>query len=1076
MTPRDVLLEFGQSDYQKGMRYVLAGRVEKLETAKRNRKVFLTAEVQGTRRYEVYVELDDRSVTYCCDCPQCDRAGQCKHVTATLLAYLAGDRMETLEAPEEVRPAPFAPQARRSDLAAQRLLKRVEQDSAGTEPLPAETGGLHLLPQLYFGAFERLPKLGLTVGEQRQYVVKDIGAFLNAVNAGEEVSYGKGLTFVHSPGAFDEAGQRLLKLVKQAAEECSNLELTPFHSTASGSGNRLLTITPHCLDRLFELYLGQEIGLLSQRGTLLLCAEPPEMTAVLRECEEGMELELLEDAVLFNGAQQNYLVYQGRMFPCDRELTELAESAAAARQGYYLSTSRPIFFAEADLPTFAAGVLPRLKRYFTVEGDEAALGAYTPDVPVLQYYLDWDGTALLARLQALYQGRRVDVLSSEAPDGVRRNPLAERRGRSALEKWFGPLPYGADCFCLTEEVKVFAFVQRGLSELQACGEVYTSDAFRDITPEQPRVSVGVSVSGGLLDLEIDTGAFPLEELEALAEAVRSHRSYYRLRGGGFLSLEENQSLTRMAVLKEGLGLDGKALAGGRASLPLYRAPYLDQALKESNALRYSRDDGFRKLVRSFRTVADSDYTLPAQYRELLRPYQKTGFRWLKTLAQYGFGGILADDMGLGKTVQALSFLSSAKEEGNTLPSLVVCPASLVLNWGDECRKFAPELNVLLLSGGAQERREQWERVADCDLAVISYDSLRRDAEHLEKQQFYTCILDEAQYIKNHTTVSFKTVKRVNSRLRFAMTGTPVENRLSELWSIFDFLMPGYLYRYSEFQSRIEKPVAKERDEEAEKRLGALTRPFILRRMKADVLKELPPKTESVRYVALGEEQRKLYTAVAMDGLRELKSSAAAGGGEKLKVLVLLTRLRQICCDPRLCLDSYAGESAKLESCMELVTEALDGGHRILLFSQFTSMLELLRRRLEQEGIRYFLLQGSTPKGERASLVERFNRGGAEVFLISLKAGGTGLNLTGADTVIHYDPWWNEAAQNQATDRAHRIGQRSAVQVYKLIGKNTIEEKILELQQRKRELADAVAGTEEGILALSSAELLALLEA
>jgi SNF2 family DNA or RNA helicase len=649
--------------------------------------------------------------------------------------------------------------------------------------------------------------------------------------------------------------------------------------------------------------------------------------------------------------------------------------------------------------------------------------------------------------------------------------LAERRGQAALERWFGPAVQGK--YRLEAEETLFDFTHGGIAELQGYGEVYSTEGLRQLNPPQPKVHVGVSVSGGLLDLDIQTGDFPLSELEALADAVRNHRHYYRMKNGSFLSLEGDSALCRVAELQQGLGLNGKALEGGQVSVPLYRAPYLDQTLKNGEDLRYSRDDGFRKLVRSFRTVTDSDYTLPQQYRELLRPYQKTGFRWLKTLAQYGFGGILADDMGLGKTVQMLSFLSSAKEEGNTLPSLVVCPASLVLNWGDECKKFAPELRVLLLSGSAAERKSQWEEMGNCDLAVISYDSLRRDVEALIKLQFYSCILDEAQYIKNHTTLSFRTVKKVNSRLRFAMTGTPVENRLSELWSIFDFLMPGYLYRYSEFQSRLEKPVAKEQDPVAAARLGQLTEPFVLRRLKTDVLKELPPKTESVYYVALGEEQRKLYTAVAADGLEELKRSG--GDAEKMQVLVLLMRLRQICCDPSLVMDDFTGESAKLESCMELIREAVEGGHRILLFSQFTSMLELLRRRLEAEQISSFVLQGSTPKMERSRLVERFNAGEAEVFLISLKAGGTGLNLTRADVVIHYDPWWNEAAQNQATDRAYRIGQKNPVQIYKLIGKNTIEEKILELQQRKRELAQTVAGTEEGILALSSEELMGLLE-
>ncbi len=1068
MDRSDIIMGFGSDDYYKGLQYVNQGRVKRLEVMKSRRGVNLHARVQGQILYHVDVSIMDSSLACWCDCPQCDYAGQCKHIVATLLEYVG--RLEE-EHPAAARFDQRGGRQLVSNQTARKLLQEAERQSAAPVKGTKAAGAVRLTPALWMDDWNHEVGLELTVGITRQYVIRNIRSFLTAVEGEEEVSYGKQLSFRHSLSAFDKPSQALIGLLRQDAAEYEAMRVSPYPDCPGATARQIL-LSPYCLDELFDLYRGETLPMGSRSGVRFRETQP-ELEAVLRSVDGGMEVALLEDAQLYRGARRDYLCFNDTLFPCEPELKALAETVIEGRRGRYFNSDQPLFFAREDLPVFAAGVLPRLKRCFTVVGDEALLEDYTPDTPVLQYYLDWTGDALTARLKALYQDKSVSVREDTEPEGVRRNRLAERRGLSALEKWFDREDTDGS-YRLEDEDRLYAFLSDGVAELQDYGEVYTSAAVQRLHATQPRVRVGVSVSAGLLDLEIDTGAFPLAELEALAQAVRANRPYYRLKNGAFLSLDGSGALTRLAELKDGLGLKDKELASGSVALPLYRAPYLEQTLQGSESLRYSRDDGFRRLVRSFRTVADSDYTLPAQYQDILRPYQKTGFRWLKTLAQYGFGGILADDMGLGKTVQALSFLSSAKEEGNTLPSLVVCPASLVLNWGNECRKFAPELNVLLLSGAAAERRAQWGQVEGCDLAVISYDSLRRDVAQLENHSFYTCILDEAQYIKNHNTLSVKAVKRVRSRLRFAMTGTPVENRLSELWSIFDFLMPGYLYRYGEFQSRLEKPIAREHDEGAAKRLAALTNPFILRRMKGDVLKELPPKTESVRYVALSQEQRKLYTAVAMDGRNELKQ-AGASGQEKLKVLVLLMRLRQICCDPRLCLDGYEGESAKLDSCMELVSEALSGGHRILLFSQFTSMLELIRQRLEGEGISCFVLEGSTPKGRRAQMVERFNQGEGEVFLISLKAGGTGLNLTGADTVIHYDPWWNQAAQNQATDRAHRIGQRSAVQVYKLISKDTIEEKILDLQQRKQALADTVAGTEEGILALSGRELLELLE-
>lgn len=333
------------------------------------------------------------------------------------------------------------------------------------------------------------------------------------------------------------------------------------------------------------------------------------------------------------------------------------------------------------------------------------------------------------------------------------------------------------------------------------------------------------------------------------------------------------------------------------------------------------------------------------------------------------------------------------------------------------------------------------------------------------------ILDEAQYIKNSHTRNAQAVKSIDCVQRFALTGTPIENRLSELWSIFDFLMPQYLFQYSQFRSRFEVPAMREEDSEALDTLRRMVSPFLLRRLKKDVLKELPPKTETLRQVPLSGEQEKLYQAnlaLARSQMEEELRAAGGVNGEllpkgRMRILALLTRLRQLCCDPALCYEDYSGPSAKLESCMELVTEAVESGHKVLLFSQFTSMLSRIEQKLSQEGLEYFLLRGSTPKEKRAELVERFNRDKTPVFLVSLKAGGTGLNLTGADVVIHYDPWWNLAAQNQATDRAHRIGQKNPVQVYKLIAQNTIEERIVELQQRKSGLSDAVVSEGDGTL-------------
>lgn len=429
---------------------------------------------------------------------------------------------------------------------------------------------------------------------------------------------------------------------------------------------------------------------------------------------------------------------------------------------------------------------------------------------------------------------------------------------------------------------------------------------------------------------------------------------------------------------------------------------------------------------------------------------------MKTLAMYGLGGILADDMGLGKTIQAIAFIISEKKRVQA-PSLVVAPTSVIYNWQDEAKKFAPDLKVVVVSGTPKEREMLLKEAKKADLVITSYALIRRDAELYADFNFGYCFLDEAQHIKNPNSLGAKAVKTIKAAGYFALTGTPLENSLTELWSIFDFVMHGYLLSRQKFMKKYERPIVKNQDEKALKELQKQIAPFILRRMKRDVLQELPPKIESKVITDLTREQKKIYLTYLQKAKGEIEETIATIGFEKsqIKILSALTRLRQICCHPATFLENYKGDSGKLMYLKEIMKNAVESGHRILLFSQFTGMLEIIRNQLDNEQIEYFYLDGSTKTEERGRMVRAFNGGEGDAFLISLKAGGTGLNLTGADMVIHYDPWWNPAVEEQATDRAYRIGQKNSVQVIKLITKGTIEEKIYELQQKKKAMINSV---------------------
>lgn len=637
--------------------------------------------------------------------------------------------------------------------------------------------------------------------------------------------------------------------------------------------------------------------------------------------------------------------------------------------------------------------------------------------------------------------------TGEATD-VYRDTIQEDRVRTAIQRYFPTLMPEKQSFAtfFTDE-EMFSFLHGGLSLLENYGTVHGTDAFRrhHIRKVMP-VKVGVSVDSNIVNLELTSGELSPDELLEVMESYQKKKRFYKLSSGDYLDLTDADSLSQADLLMNALDLSPESVIAHGAKVPLYRALYLDKLLEEHEALASSRDRIYRSLIRNFHTIGEAEAEPPKTLENTLRPYQSYGFKWIKTLEGAGFGGILADEMGLGKTLQMISVLSSsyldiassaatpavtaALSDPATLttpaapiaggasafqntkkgeradllfpPSLIVCPASLVYNWQEEFHKFAADLSVTPITGGASAFQKLEAHWADRQIYIISYDLLKRNLARLNDKTFFYVILDEAQYIKNAGAAAAKSVKTLKASHRFALTGTPIENRLSEMWSIFDFLMPGFLYGRKEFEKKWEVPITKSHDADASTQLRKMTSPFILRRKKEEVLKDLPAKLEEVRYVQIEGEQQKLYDAQVL----RLKNALGEWEipGQKMRVFAELTRIRQICCDPSL-----------------------------------------------------------------------LNEGAVPIFLISLKAGGTGLNLTGADVVIHYDPWWNVAAQNQATDRAHRIGQTRQVTVYRLIIKDTIEERILELQNTKRDLAESILeGDSTSLSSLSHEELLELI--
>ena len=633
---------------------------------------------------------------------------------------------------------------------------------------------------------------------------------------------------------------------------------------------------------------------------------------------------------------------------------------------------------------------------------------------------------------------------------------------------------------LTDDEKIYNFLSEEIMYYMKNFEILATDAFKKKEIRHPKISnIGIKIENNLLKINLSEFNFSPSELAEIMEKYKLRKKYYKLTDGSFIDLEENETLDFLEKLNIDGSLNYEDLESGELDLPVYRTLYLDKLLKGTSMNVYKSKE-YKDLINDIQNVNDEYIKIPKGLNATLRRYQEIGYKWLKTLDMYGLGGILADDMGLGKTLQVISLLLDYNENSDEKrTSMVVCPSSLALNWFNEINKFAPTLKTTVIAGNAEERKRLIQKLQDYDIIITSYDLLKRDVDTYTEinYEYKFIIADEAQYIKNNNTQNFKAIKKIKAQTKFALTGTPIENSLAELWSIFDFSMPGYLYSYRKFKESFETPIIKEENTYKMSKLKMLIEPFILRRIKEEVLTELPEKTVTVLNSEMEEEQQKLYMSYMSKAREEVENELIASGFEKnqMKILALLMRLRQICCHPKLFIDNYDGGSGKLNQCMEIIKDAVQGNHKILLFSGYTSMFDIIEKELEKEDIKYFKLTGQTKVSERIELVDEFNENNdIKVFLISLKAGGTGLNLIGADMVIHYDPWWNISAENQATDRTYRIGQKRNVQVYKLITKNSIEEKIYELQQKKAKLVDNMLSTNETFISkLSKDEIMDL---
>ena len=611
-------------------------------------------------------------------------------------------------------------------------------------------------------------------------------------------------------------------------------------------------------------------------------------------------------------------------------------------------------------------------------------------------------------------------------------------------------------FVILDMDSTYNFLDNGLSYFTENYTVFTTEKIKKLKIfKDVKVRSNFSIGkDNILAYDFAIDNVDNKEISSLLTAIKSRKKYYRLKSGDVISLFNNQKLQDFEALTNDLELDSKDLNKKSITIPKYRAFFIE-SLKNNRYQEISTNSKFDEFIKNFSAYKNADVKFNDEETKLLRDYQKEGVKWLYTIYKCDLGGILADEMGLGKTLQAIIFLRKIIAEKPDAKILIVSPTSLVYNWEKEFQKFAPELKYVAVAESKKKRQEIMQNFANYNIFITTYGLVRNDNDEYESKDFEVCIIDEAQAIKNYQAGMTKEIKKIKARTKIALTGTPLENSVLELWSIFDFIMPGYLNSIVRFR---EAYGIKDVDKDSLKRLDNLNyqiRPFILRRKKKEVSKELPDKIEQIEYLDMSETEKAMYQSLVEDTKEEIDNVIASEGFSKarFKIVTLLTRLRQLCISPALLDKDYTDDSIKIKRLLEIVKELIKDNHKILIFSSFKGAVLLVKKKLDEESISNYVIDGSVSGKDRVMLVDAFNKDKTSCFLITLKSGGTGLNLTSADIVIHLDVWWNPQVENQATDRAHRIGQTKKVTVLKLINKGTVEEKIIELQEKKRILSD-----------------------
>lgn len=983
----------------------------------RKDEIIYIYKVESERTYDLYdviITISNYEIkNYSCSCPRYRQTHSCKHLAAVLINNY--ERIVKFNSKDLLK-----------DISKNVIDSFDEVDNKG---IIKEEIGL----EVELNCDEYRNNVTIKIGKKKKYVLKNkIRYFLDAYNDQEGiVEFGKEFTYDPKKHFFNAEDEKIIKFLNNYF-----------------TYNNSFDFSDRDLKMLLELLKGRSFFIMGAGYIDDIIEENPFESKITKH-NDLYEFNIDISNIKPITSDLEYIIKDKKLYKLDKKMANLLFNLASVGMN-------SLYFDKDYLNNFSKRILPIVKENISV--DENIDDIVIIKKPECKLYFDLNYNDIICNIKLNYGKVEIDYFDKD--DNVFRDVEFENEVMIDLKKIGFILDINKNKIFLEDVDLIGKFIEDNINYLTEKYSVFTSERLKNVDiVSSTNISSTFSIGkDNIMRYSFDLGDISSDELDALFKNLKAKKKYFKLKNGNYLNLD-NDNVKEFENLALDVNLSNKDIKNGSGIIPKYKAIYLDSLKDKYNIIK--TNSLFDEFINKFLKYKDVDLSFTKKEKDILRDYQQLGVKWLYNTYKCGFGGILADEMGLGKSIQVIYLIFKLLKEDSDSKYLIVAPTSLVYNWENEFKKFAPNIKYEAFGDIKNIRHEKLEK-DNPNVYITSYGLLREDYDIYKDMKFNVCIIDEAQNIKNPNAGITKTVKNINANTKIALTGTPIENSALELWSIFDYCMDGFLGGQEEFRRKYNIKDFDDNTNNKLKNLNKLISPFVLRRRKGDVLDDLPEKIENNIYIDLSDSQKKLYAKEVERVNKEFDSIISTEGISKARFLILqlLVKLRQLCIDPRIIYENYKDGSNKIDTLINIVREYISNGHKILLFTSFKTALDLVRKEFNENGITSYTIDGSVSSKKRMELVDKFNKDNTNVFLIMLKSGGTGLNLTSADVVIHLDLWWNPQAENQATDRAHRIGQRNNVEVIKLVSKGTIEEKILDLQKKKKMLSDKVIEGED----------------